>query len=84
MKKLIVIWLAVMIMASCTSPTNKMEQELKTFIDSLEIKAKPAEAGAALAYFNATTTGKEEEYDKYSKFNIEVSKFIQILLHMQY
>jgi peptidyl-dipeptidase A len=51
-----------------------MEQQLKTFIDSLELKAKPLEAGAGLAYFNATTTGKQEEYQKYSDLNIQISK----------
>jgi peptidyl-dipeptidase A len=52
-----------------------MENELQTFIDSLEIKVKPVESGAALAYFNATTSGKQSEYDTYEKLSIQFSKF---------
>lgn len=51
-----------------------MEQDLKAFIDSLEIKVKPVESGAAVAYFTATTTGKDEEYQKYSELGIQLSK----------
>jgi peptidyl-dipeptidase A len=74
MKKLILILPAILLIAGCTSGTKKMEQQLKTFIDSIELKAKPLEAGAGLAYFNATTTGKQEEYQKYSDLNIRISK----------
>jgi len=72
--KVMVFSLAIILMVSCTTETKKMETELKTFIDSLELKVKPVEAGAALAYFNAAVTGKTEEYDRYSAFNIELSK----------
>ena len=66
--------LAALLIIGCTSGSKKMETELQTFIDSLELKVKPVEAGAALAYFNATTTGNPEEYDNYSKLNIALSK----------
>src|SRR5512133_2801573 len=74
MKKLVVFSLATILIAGCNSGTKKMETELKTLIDTLEMKAKPAETGAALAYFNAAVTGKDEEYKKSSDFNIKVSK----------
>lgn len=74
MNKVVLFSLSLLLAASCTNRTDKMEQELKTFIDSLELKVKPVEAGAATAYFNATTTGKAEEYDKYSDFNIQLTK----------
>ncbi len=74
MKKLVVFSLAVILIAGCNSGTKKMETELKALIDTLEIKAKPAEIGSALAYFNAAVTGKDEEYKKSSEFNIQVSK----------
>ena len=51
-----------------------MEKELQTFIDRLELKVKPVETGAALAYFNAAVTGKDEEYKKSSELNIQLSK----------
>lgn len=51
-----------------------MENNLRVFIDSLELKVKPVEAGANLAYFTAAVTGKSEEYDKSSELNIKLSK----------
>ena len=38
------------------------------------MKVKPVETGAALAYFNAAVTGKDEEYNKSSELNIQFSK----------
>jgi peptidyl-dipeptidase A len=74
MHKVVVFSLSLVLFASCTNHTEKMEQDLRTFIDSLELRVKPVEAGAATAYFNATTTGKNEEYDRYSEFNIQLTK----------
>jgi peptidyl-dipeptidase A len=74
MKKLVVFSLATILIAGCNSGTKKMETELKALIDTLEIKAKPAEIGSALAYFNAAVTGKDEEYKKSSEFNIQLSR----------
>ncbi len=74
MKKLMVFSSAILLLISCTSGTKKMETELKTFIDSLELKIKPVESGAALAYFDAAVTGKNEEYEKSSELNIKLSK----------
>jgi peptidyl-dipeptidase A len=74
MKKLVVFSLAAILIAGCNSGTKKMETELKALIDTLEIKAKPAEIGSALAYFNAAVTGKDEEYKKSSEFNIQLSR----------
>ena len=74
MKKLVVISLAAILIAGCNSGTKKMETELRALIDTLELKAKPAEIGSALAYFNAAVTGKDEEYKKSSEFNIQLSR----------
>jgi len=74
MNKLTVLLLVTVILACCTSQTDKMEKDLTAFIDSLESKAKPVESGAALAYFNAAVTGKDEEYNKSSELNIQLSK----------
>ncbi len=74
MKKLMVFSLAILLIASCNSGTKKMEKDLTAFIDSLEQRVKPVEAGAALAYFNAANTGKAEEYKKSSELNIQLSK----------
>ncbi|MFO7369589.1 MAG: M2 family metallopeptidase [Bacteroidales bacterium] len=74
MKKQLLFSLAILLIAGCTSQTEKMEKELQSFINSLEVQVKPVEAGASLAYFNAAVTGKEEEYEKSSELNIQLSK----------
>lgn len=74
MKKQLLFSLAILLIAGCTSQTEKMEKELQAFIDSLEEQVKPVEAGASLAYFNAAVTGREEEYEKSSELNIQLSK----------
>ena len=74
MNKLMVILPALGLLLSCNSGTKRMEKDLTTFIDTLELKAKPVETGAALAYFNAAVTGKDEEYNKSSELNIQLSK----------
>jgi peptidyl-dipeptidase A len=74
MKKLMLFSLAILFIASCNSGTKKMQKDLTAFIDSLEQRVKPVEAGAALAYFNAAVTGKAEEYEKSSELNIQLSK----------
>ncbi len=74
MNKLMVISLAIICIAGCNSGTKKMERDLKTFVDTLELSVKPVESGAALAYFNAAVTGKDEEYEKSSELNIKLSK----------
>ncbi len=74
MKKQLLFSLAILLIAGCTSQTEKMEKELQSFIDNLEVQVKPIEAGASLAYFNAAVTGKEEEYEKSSELNIQLSK----------
>ena len=43
---------------------NQEEKQLKTFIRSHVEKIKPIEKEAALAYWNASITGKEEDYEK--------------------
>jgi len=74
MKKLMVLSLAAVAMMSCNKGTGKMENDLKSFIDTLEHKVKPVETGIALADFNASITGKDEEYNRSSELNIELSK----------
>jgi peptidyl-dipeptidase A len=74
MKKLMVFSLAILLLLSCTSKSVKMEKDLKAFIDSLELKAKPLESAAALASFDASISGKAEDYQKSSDLNIQVSK----------
>ncbi len=74
MNKLILLSILSVVLFSCTNRQKQMEKELVQFIDSLEQKVEPLQTGAALAYFNATTTGKQEEYDRYSEMNIQLTR----------
>jgi peptidyl-dipeptidase A len=74
MSKLMVFSLFTFLMISCNPGTQQMEKDLKTFIDSLELRVKPVESAAALASFMASVSGREEEYNKTSELNIQLSK----------
>jgi len=73
MNKVIVFSLVIIIITGCNSG-KKMESELTNFIDSLEFRIKPLETAANMAYFNAAVTGKDEEYQKSSDLNVQLSK----------
>jgi len=66
--------LFLLILTGCSINEDKMAQELKTFIASFEGKAAPAYKDYALAYFNATISGKTEDYDKSSDLQIKYNK----------
>ncbi|MDP4266683.1 MAG: M2 family metallopeptidase [Bacteroidota bacterium] len=57
------------------NPKNqgKMKEEFANFIKTYEAKAIPLTNASCLAYFNASISGKNEDYDKYSKLSIELS-----------
>jgi peptidyl-dipeptidase A len=51
---------------------NTKEKELQTFIDNHVAKVKPLSKEANLAYWDAATTGKEEDYDKVSELTLKI------------
>ena len=51
-----------------------MTQELKSFITNFENKAASAYKDYALAYFDATISGKTEDYDRSSELQIKYNK----------
>jgi peptidyl-dipeptidase A len=51
-----------------------MEKELKDFIASYEAKVKPLQKEAALAYWNASGSGKDEDYAKYEELSNTLMK----------
>lgn len=53
---------------------TKMNQELKDFIKNFETKVIPLTKEANLAYFNATISGKTEDYQKASDLEVQKSK----------
>jgi len=72
--KHILLLFTTLILTACTTNEDKMTQELKTFITNFESKAAPAYKESALAYFNATISGKTEDYNKSSDLQIKYSK----------
>lgn len=58
----------------CKSSEDSMTQELKNFITTFENKAASAYKDYALAYFDATISGKTEDYDRSSELQIKYNK----------
>ena len=59
---------------SAKTTENEMKDELISFIKKFETKVSPLYSAAALAYFNATISGKAEDYQKASDMEVERSK----------
>jgi len=53
---------------------NAQEKELQNFITTHLEKIKPLSKDANLAYWKAANSGKSEDYDKYSKLELEMRK----------
>ncbi|MFA6923308.1 MAG: M2 family metallopeptidase [Bacteroidales bacterium] len=72
---LILLGFSTVIFFSCNqTQTEKMENELKAFIKNFEGEIIPLQKEANLAYFNASITGKEEDYKKSEELNIKITK----------
>jgi peptidyl-dipeptidase A len=65
--------IAMLMAGGCSNKTEKMEQELKTFISEWEAKVEPLQKEAAIAYWNASISGKDEDYSKSEKLQVQVS-----------
>lgn len=67
------IMCALLFLNSCTliSPD---EQKLRLFIEKHVEKIKPLQREENLAYWNAATTGAKEDYERYTKLQIEIKR----------
>jgi peptidyl-dipeptidase A len=77
MKKILSVFITVLVMTilwSCTSKQEKMENRMKTFISAYEAKAIPLYRESALASWNANITGTAEDYAKSEKASFEYAK----------
>ncbi|MBW6491133.1 MAG: M2 family metallopeptidase [Lentimicrobium sp.] len=70
---LLLLSIAIVMGTGCSNKTEKMEQELKTFISEWEAKVEPLQKEAALAYWNASISGKDEDYSKSEQLQFQVS-----------
>lgn len=66
--------LAVMALVACNPKKANMENELKDFISRYEATVSPLQVKAYTAYWNASITGKNEDYAAAEKFQVELNK----------
>lgn len=59
---------------SCTSKQEKMEIKLRDFITKIEAEVKPLSQEAAIASWDASITGKDEDYKKSEYAQVELVK----------
>ena len=67
---LIVSFLGLVLMGGCAR--NAEERRLQGFIDEHVAIVDPLTAKANLTYWDASTTGKSEDYDKLGKLQLEI------------
>ncbi len=66
--------LSFFLILNCGTEKSKMQNEFKSFLKDFETKVIPLSRESNLIYFKATTTGKNELYQKMEELNIELSK----------
>jgi peptidyl-dipeptidase A len=71
---IIVTVLAILILWSCTSKQEKMENRLKAFISAFESRSIPLYRENALASWNANITGTKEDFAISEKASFEYAK----------
>ena len=71
---LILVLTPMLLMYCSKTEKNDMEKQLQEFIARYEAKVIPLSKEANLAYFEATTTGKDELYKKYEQLQLELDK----------
>lgn len=74
MKRIFTIMIVILLVVSCTMAPSKLEMEAKQLVDSLTTVIEPLLSESALAYWNATGTGQDEYYKRYTELNIELTK----------
>jgi peptidyl-dipeptidase A len=64
----------VVAIIGCQPSKEEMERKLTNFIADYEAKVKPLEKEANVAYFEATISGKEEDYKRAGELQVKLSK----------
>lgn len=63
----------ILLVLNCNPERDKMEEDFKAFLNDLESKVIPLTRDFNIAYFEATTSGKEELYKEMEKLRIELT-----------
>ena len=70
-----VLGIVVIYFNSCDNMQKQgIEDELINFIKGYEAKVAPLSKEISLTYFNASISGKEEDFDKCAKLQVEMNK----------
>jgi peptidyl-dipeptidase A len=64
----------ISLLISCTSKQEKMENKLRDLITKLEVDIKPLSQEAAIASWDASITGKDEDYKKSEDAQVKLVK----------
>ncbi|HLN52845.1 MAG TPA: M2 family metallopeptidase [Lentimicrobium sp.] len=78
MKSIVRILLPMMIitfLAGCTQKKENMEAEFRDFIQKYESTISPLQTKAYTAYWNASISGKDDDYALAEKYNVELNNF---------
>ncbi len=67
---------AFLIMTACTSSTKRMENKASDFLRSLEKEIAPVYTEWNKSYFEATISGKDEDYSKVSENELAYSRIL--------
>jgi peptidyl-dipeptidase A len=65
---------AIIAVDGCKNNKSKMQNELLTFIKKFDAVVQPLSKESSLAYWNASLTGKDEDWKKSEELNIELTK----------
>lgn len=72
--KLVIALFFSVIIVGCNPGKEEMKQELTKFIENYESKVVELAKNANIAYFDATISGKDEDYKKAADLQVELSK----------
>ncbi len=75
-KTLLLLSIAVMTISGCKQSSRKAEMEAGEFIKSFEAEIIPVYIDVNKAYFEASVTGKDEDYARSSELEIKFSKIL--------
>jgi peptidyl-dipeptidase A len=64
----------ILVTSSCTNKKEQMEKDLKAFIAKYDSTVQPLMKESNLAYWNASISGKTEDWKKSEDLNIELTK----------
>ncbi len=71
---LLMALISVIAIDGCKNNKSKMQKELLTFIKKFDSVVQPLSKESSLAYWNASISGKDEDWAKAEKLNIELTQ----------